>query len=149
MVFRRYFRFPRYFQLVAFIRMSSRLERPSAIYRSASFSRLLSSLISIITLSTSSRSVLFRWLFSIETRLHTLYHSQKPLDCEFPRRGEGTRGKFPHRENKWTWSRNWFSCLAGIGFSLPLPNHFIVCRVYRDRKQSELDISRIDWNASI
>lgn len=146
MVFRRYFRFPRYFQLVAFIRMSSRLERPSAIYRSTSFSLPLSSLISI---TTSFRSVLFRWLFSVETRLHTLYHPQKPLDCEFPRWRKGTRGKFPHRGNKWTWSRNWFSCLAGIGFSLPLSNHFIVCRVYRDCKQSELDISRIDWNASI
>lgn len=38
MVFRRYFRFPRYFQLVAFIRMSRRLERPSAIYRPTSSS---------------------------------------------------------------------------------------------------------------
>lgn len=38
MVFRRYFRFPRYFQLVAFIRMSSRLDLPLFIGRRLSLS---------------------------------------------------------------------------------------------------------------
>lgn len=71
---------------------------------------------------------------------HTL-DPQEPLDCEFPQWKRKMRGKFPYWGNKWTWSRNWFSCPTGKGFSLRLPNHPIVCRVCRNSWQSQLDIS--------
>lgn len=151
--FPEYFRFPRYFQPVAFIRMSRRLERLSAIYRSTSSSLLLSSLISVATLSTSSRSILFRRLFSVETRLHTLYYPQKPLDCEFPWRRKGARAvsflveEISGLDHAIDFHASPVSVFLRL--SLSLPSRSIICRVYRDCKQSELDISRIDWNASI
>lgn len=67
----------------------------------------------------------------------TLSIPQEPLDCKFPRWKWRMRGKFPCRGNKWTWSRNWFSCPSGKDFSLRLPSHPIVCRVCRDSRQFE------------
>lgn len=121
----------------------------SADATSSFLSLFLSSLISVATLSTSSRSALFRRLFSVETRLHTLYHPQKPLDCEFPRRREG---KFPHVEeiSGLDHAIDFHASLLLVFLFLSFfSNHLIVCRIYRNRRQSKLDISRIDWNASI
>lgn len=132
--------FPVTFKPIALIRLSRAISR----YLSADVS------LSVVFIpSTSTPSPSFCLLLLVPSYSGGFSASRlvctHTLDCEFPRRGVGTCGKFPRRGNKWTWSRNWFSCLAAIGFSPALPDHPVVCRVCRDHRQSELDISCIDW----
>jgi len=156
MVFRRYFRFPLLSVRDAYLDVSS--SGTISRYLSIDISLLLSFSLSLsiylsLFLSLPFSPPLFYLLLLVLSYsdsflasrfvcTHTL-DPQQPLDCEFPRWKRKMSG--PCWGNKWTWSCNWFSCPAGKGFSLHLPNHPIVCRVCRDSWQSELDISCIDW----
>lgn len=146
----------RYFQFVVLIWMSRRLERSPAIYRLASlfhsftlylfllFFFSLSIFVVAVISSFSFRFVLSRQLFSIETFVctHTLDPRRNLLIASFPDGREECT--FPSRGNKWTWSRNWFSCPDDKDFS---PRLFLTISSYVAfvRIAGKSDILCINW----